>query len=82
VFLATRQSRWYRASLEVIQQSIKGLPRDQWQYAIQNAYPFGPRRNYPYRQWLKAVADFWETQRKLEEWTHGMRRCTGYDQGR
>lgn len=63
------RSSWYAAAVRAIQQSIKGLPREQWPQAIQNAYPFGPRRNYPYRLWLKTVADFWETQRKLEEWT-------------
>ncbi len=45
-------------SLQVMAEAVKGKPREQWEKAIREAYPFGPRQYWPYKAWLQARKEF------------------------
>lgn len=58
-------SSWILTSLKVLDATLAGLPTAAdartIRRAVREAYPFGERRFFPYKQWLKA--------RRLRLWT-------------
>lgn len=65
------ESRWRLHSREVIRQVLASLPKDatdkEKRKAVREAYPFGVRRNHPYKAWLKEVALALGTTRRPKE---------------
>ena len=51
-----RSRRQY--ALQLMASVCKDKPRDQWDQAIREAYPWGPRTNWPYKAWLQARREF------------------------
>lgn len=52
-------SRWRSAARPVVEFVLahtKGWPEKEIKKALRDAYPFGPRENYPYKIWLDEVA--------------------------
>lgn len=53
---------WYQAAKNVIAATHDDLPRDisfaDRKKTIANAYPFGERRYFPYKAWLKAQREY------------------------
>ena len=51
---------WYEISVEVIRDVCSenvGMSEARLRKKVSEAYPFGPRAHYPYKAWLKAMAD-------------------------
>ncbi len=50
---------WLAESHRVIGEALKDLPKDapldEVRKILRDAYPFGERKCWPYRQWLRAV---------------------------
>ena len=51
-------SRWYLRSVAVIDETMRQLPKTATKVdavkSLRDAYPFGERKMYPYKQWCKA----------------------------
>lgn len=45
-------------ALQVMADVCKDKPRSEWEQAIREAYPWGPRENWPYKAWLQARREF------------------------
>lgn len=45
---------WYQEAKHIIDDAIKNCKDGDFKKAIDNAYPFGERRYFPYKAWLKA----------------------------
>lgn len=49
---------WYERSKEVVRQVVAENPdldEAALRKKVSEAYPFGPRANFPYKAWLKAI---------------------------
>ena len=54
-----KESKWRTRARPVIQRVLeetKGKPEGEIRRAIRDAYPFGERRNHPYKIWLDEVS--------------------------
>jgi hypothetical protein len=45
---------WREKALEIIREAVKDKPREEWEKVIRDAYPWHPRKHWPYQSWLAA----------------------------
>lgn len=55
---------WRDVALAAMADAIRGRPPEEWEKAIDAAYPFGQRRYWPYKVWLKARKEFLKAARR------------------
>lgn len=76
-----RESAWRRAARRVINETLaqlraEGITKERNPQAVKKAlneaYPFGPRKNHPYRMWREEVQKvFARDQELLRAWESG-----------
>ena len=59
---------WYQKSQAHIQQVVSKNQHgnlSELEKTIRQSYPFGERKHYPYKAWLRAVNDYMATRRRM-----------------
>lgn len=49
---------WRGIAIDTMKRAIAGKPPEKWEQAIRVAYPFGERRRWPYKVWLRVKKEF------------------------